>query len=296
MPTSPRRKSVPTRRTTTSPRPGGPRACASSGTTDSASQIRAVGDRAVGGESASRPRHNRRPGAAVTAASGAARRRGRTGRNAGTSGPRARSRRTGSRSRPRSDRSTGVGRGRRASCRPPGCSWAVTATTTMPINGVTPLAGVTPQAVAAAGADGGLVQAVLLGVDDGVVAADAVGLEGLGGWVVVPAATLGEVAERESAPARQGHHGAAGAVTAWPQRVGEGVPVVEVADHRDVASDRVGRQSEVDLDGLTAFDGCLLDHWHSPFGVTGRTVQDVGTRAAALEPSVERRRPSGGLG
>jgi hypothetical protein len=51
-----------------------------------------------------------------------------------------------------------------------------------------------------AGADGGLVQAVLLGVDDGVVAADAIGLEGLGGWVVVPAATLGKVAEREPTP------------------------------------------------------------------------------------------------
>jgi hypothetical protein len=43
-----------------------------------------------------------------------------------------------------------------------------------------------------------------LGVDDGVVAADAVGLERLGGWVVVPAATLGEVAVRESAPGRAG--------------------------------------------------------------------------------------------
>jgi len=68
--------------------------------------------------------------------------------------------------------------------------------------GVTPPTSVTPQAVAAAGADGGLVHAVLLGVDDGVVTADAVGLERLGGWVVVPAATLGEVAERESAPGR----------------------------------------------------------------------------------------------
>ena len=55
---------------------------------------------------------------------------------------------------------------------------------------------------------------VLLGVDDGVVAADAVGLEGLGGVGVVPAAALGEVAERESAPGGQGHYGAAGAVAA----------------------------------------------------------------------------------
>jgi hypothetical protein len=58
------------------------------------------------------------------------------------------------------------------------------------------------RAVAAAGADGGLVKAMLLGVDDGVVAADAVGLERLGGWVVVPAAALGKVAEREPPPAR----------------------------------------------------------------------------------------------
>ena len=68
--------------------------------------------------------------------------------------------------------------------------------------GVTPPTSVTPQAVAAAGADGGLVHAVLLGVDDGVVAADAVGLKGLGGVVVVPAAALGEVAEGEPVSGR----------------------------------------------------------------------------------------------
>jgi hypothetical protein len=39
-------------------------------------------------------------------------------------------------------------------------------------------------------------------VDDGVVAADAVGLEGFGGVVVVPAAALGQVAEGEAASGR----------------------------------------------------------------------------------------------
>jgi hypothetical protein len=53
-------------------------------------------------------------------------------------------------------------------------------------------------------------------VDDGVVAAGAVGLERLGGLVVVPAAALGEIAEGEPAARRQGHRGAAGAVSAEP--------------------------------------------------------------------------------
>jgi hypothetical protein len=59
-------------------------------------------------------------------------------------------------------------------------------------------------------------EALLLGVDDGVVAAGAVGLERLGGLVVVPAAALGEIAEGEPAARRQGHRGAAGAVGAGP--------------------------------------------------------------------------------
>src|SRR6266545_3441101 len=65
-------------------------------------------------------------------------------------------------------------------------------------------------------------EAVPLGVEDGVVATEVVGLEDLGSFLVVPAAALGEVAEDEPPPARQGDHGAASAVAAGPQRVGEG--------------------------------------------------------------------------
>ena len=57
---------------------------------------------------------------------------------------------------------------------------------------------------------------LLLGVDDGVVAAGAVGLERLGGLVVVPAAAVGEIAEGEPAARRQGHRGAA-APAGWRQ-------------------------------------------------------------------------------
>jgi hypothetical protein len=53
-------------------------------------------------------------------------------------------------------------------------------------------------------------------VDDGIVAAGAVGLERLGGLVVVPAAALGEIAEGEPAARRQGHRGAA-APAGWRQ-------------------------------------------------------------------------------
>ena len=53
-------------------------------------------------------------------------------------------------------------------------------------------------------------------MEDGVVAAGAVGLERLGGLVVVPAAALGEIAEGEPAARGQGHRGAAGAVSAGP--------------------------------------------------------------------------------
>lgn len=68
-----------------------------------------------------------------------------------------------------------------------------------------------------------LLAAVLLGVEDGVVATQVVGLEDLGGVVVVPAATFGQVAEGEPPPGRQGDGGAAGAVAAWLQRVREGI-------------------------------------------------------------------------
>src|SRR4029453_5912979 len=55
-----------------------------------------------------------------------------------------------------------------------------------------------------------------LGVDDGVVAAGAVGLGRLGGLVVVPAAAVGEITEGEPAARRQGHRGAA-APAGWRQ-------------------------------------------------------------------------------
>src|SRR6266700_8456155 len=70
-----------------------------------------------------------------------------------------------------------------------------------------------------------------LGLEDGVVAANTVRLEGLGGLVVMPIAALGEVAEGEPSSSWQGHHRTTDAVATGPQRVGERVPIVEVADH-----------------------------------------------------------------
>jgi hypothetical protein len=97
------------------------------------------------------------------------------------------------------------------------------------------------------------------------VAADTVGLEGLGGVVVVPAAALGQVAEREPVPWRQGHHRTAGAVAARPERVREGVPAVEVADlsSRSRCSMCPGEQ---DWRGVSYFDG--WGRLHLTFGLT----------------------------
>src|SRR5215472_18948685 len=52
------------------------------------------------------------------------------------------------------------------------------------------------------------------------------------GFVVEPYPALAEVTEAQRGAGRDGHRCAAGAVRPPPQRMGEGIPVVEITHHR----------------------------------------------------------------
>jgi len=84
------------------------------------------------------------------------------------------------------------------------------------------------------------------------------------GFVVEPPSAFGEVAEVQRAAGRDRHRGAPGTVRAPPQRVGEGVPVVEVADHRYRAVGLVGGQCEGNADGAVPPRAGCLDQLLSP--------------------------------
>jgi hypothetical protein len=84
------------------------------------------------------------------------------------------------------------------------------------------------------------------------------------GLVVEPSSALGEVAEVQRAADRNRHRSAPGAVRAPPQRVGQRVPVIEVADHRHRAVRLVGRQRERDADGAVPSRPGCLDQLLSP--------------------------------
>src|SRR4029453_6668416 len=80
------------------------------------------------------------------------------------------------------------------------------------------------------------------------------------GLVVQPLAVLVQVLEGEALRDGKGDADALVPVAAWLERVDEGVPLVEVADHRPLAGRRVLRKDEVDLDLLAAIHRSLLDH------------------------------------
>src|SRR5215472_12830172 len=85
------------------------------------------------------------------------------------------------------------------------------------------------------------------------------------GLVVEPHPALGEVAEPQRAASPDGHRGAARAVRAPPQWVGERIPVVEVAHDRHGTTGPVGRQGEGDTyHAITLRLGCL-DQNLTPF-------------------------------
>ena len=83
---------------------------------------------------------------------------------------------------------------------------------------------------------------------------------GVGAVVVEPVAACGQVAEAQRASGRGADHGAPATVRALPQRVREGVPVVEVADYGYGPGGLVGRQGEGDADGTVADWLRYLDH------------------------------------
>src|ERR1700722_14490640 len=93
------------------------------------------------------------------------------------------------------------------------------------------------------------------------------------GLVVEPSPAFGEVAEMQRAAGRNRHRRAASAVRAPPQRVGEGIPVVEAADHRYCAVRHIGGQREGNADGAVLPRPGCLDQLLSPLSVnsTGLT-------------------------
>ena len=82
--------------------------------------------------------------------------------------------------------------------------------------------------------------------------------------VVEPFPAFGEVTEVQRAAGRDRDRGAAGAVRAPPQRVGEGIPVIEVADHRHGAVRLIGGQREGNADGAVLPGPGCLDQLLSP--------------------------------
>src|SRR5262249_10027812 len=73
-------------------------------------------------------------------------------------------------------------------------------------------------------------------------------------------AALGQVAEAQRAAGGHRHRGASGPVRAAPKRVGERIPVVEVADHRDGSAGVTPGKREGDADHAVAPELRCLDH------------------------------------
>src|SRR3984893_13751702 len=82
--------------------------------------------------------------------------------------------------------------------------------------------------------------------------------------VVDPFPAFGEVTEVQRAAGRNRYRGAAGAVRAPPQRVGEGIPVIEVADYRHRAVRLIVGQRESNADGAVLPRPGCLDQLLSP--------------------------------
>src|SRR5712691_2542726 len=87
------------------------------------------------------------------------------------------------------------------------------------------------------------------------------------GFVVEPYAALREVTEAERAAGRDAHHAAAGAVPAPAQRMGERIPVVEVADDRHRTRRLVGGQYEGNANDVVAARPGRFDQLISPLRI-----------------------------
>ena len=94
--------------------------------------------------------------------------------------------------------------------------------------------------------------------------AGAVAVPDGGCFVVEPYPALGEVAEVQHAAGLHGHRGAAGAVGPPPQRMGEGIPVVEVTHHGHGPARLVNGQGEGDADSAVRSGLGRLDQLFSP--------------------------------
>src|SRR5215831_2000807 len=99
------------------------------------------------------------------------------------------------------------------------------------------------------------------------------------GFVVEPYSALGEVTETQHAADRDGHSGAAGAVRPPLERMGEGVPVVEITHHRHSSGRLIGRQCKGDADGAATPGLACLDQLLSPLW---RAATQIGSAVPLL--------------
>src|SRR3984893_7303710 len=102
--------------------------------------------------------------------------------------------------------------------------------------------------------------------------------------VVDPFPAFGEVTEVQRAAGRNRYRGAAGAVRAPPQRVGEGIPVIEVADYRHRAVRLIVGQCEGNADGAVLPRPGCLDQLLSPVSALSLGDQLRNARSIIAEP------------